>query len=83
LERGLTGRSLNLTLTELGLLSAGGEDTAGVLPALSETDAVLMNRRAGEPILRLSRTTRLEDGTVLEHMESILDSTHFGLWLSF
>jgi GntR family transcriptional regulator len=83
MERGLTGGSLNLTLTELGLLPSGGEELAGVIPALSPIDAAIMGRRAGQPMLLLERATRSEDGSVLEYVESILDPARFGLRMEF
>ena len=83
LERGLTAGSLNRTLADLGLSPAGGAETASVLPALSPVDAAIMGRAARQPMLRLERATRAEDGSVLEYVDSILDPAHFGLRIEF
>ena len=83
LETGLTGGSLSLTLADLGLTPAGGSETASVLPALSAVDAAIMGRPPRQPMLRLERVTRDEDGAVLEYVDSILDPAHFGLRIAF
>lgn len=80
---GLTDQSLNRTLADLGLFAAKGQETAGVIPALSEVDATIMERPAGTPMLRLERVTRCADGGVLEYVDSILDPTRFGLRIDF
>jgi GntR family transcriptional regulator len=83
IARGLTGRSLNLTLTELGLIGAGGEEIAGVEPALGGTEAAVMMRAPGAALLRLERITRMADGSVLEYVHSLLDPVRFGLRVRF
>jgi GntR family transcriptional regulator len=83
LDSGLTGGSLSRTLADLGLVAQGGQELAGVIRALSPVDAAVMGRPAGQPMLRLQRVTRIEDGSVLEYVESILDPDHFGLRVEF
>lgn len=83
LTEGLTGGSLNATLTALGLFATGGEEVASVLAALPVIDAGIMGRKAGVPMLRLERVTRIADGSVLEYVESILDPDRFGLRIAF
>jgi GntR family transcriptional regulator len=83
LTDGLTGGSLNATLTALGLFATGGEEVATVLPALPVIDAGIMGRKAGVPMLRLERVTRIADDSVLEYVESILDPDRFGLRIAF
>lgn len=83
LKSGLSGGSLNQSLTELGLAAAGGQEVAGVIPALTEDDARQMKRPSGTPMLRLERVTHCTDGSVLEYVESILDPDRFGLRIDF
>lgn len=83
LDAGLSGGSLNQTLSELGLASASGQEVAGVIPALSDNDAAQMKREPGTPMLRLERVTRCANGSVLEYVESILDPDRFGLRIDF
>ncbi len=83
LAAGLSGGSLNRTLNEMGLAAAGGQEIAGVIPALSKPDAAIMERRPGSPMLRLERVTRCADGSALEYVESILDPARFGLRVDF
>jgi len=83
LESGLSGGSLNRTLGELGLAATSGQELASVIPALSESDAALMGRPSGAPMLRLDRITRRTDGTPHEYVESILDPARFGLRIDF
>ncbi|WP_170560021.1 GntR family transcriptional regulator [Ruegeria atlantica] len=83
LDEGLEAGSLTELLRSKGLIVAGGDEWAGVLPALSDADARLMQRRAGEPMLRLRRLTRGADGSVIEFVESILDPVMFGLHMEF
>lgn len=80
---GLTDGSLSRSLAGLGLATAKGQETASVLPALSEEDAAIMSRPAGAPMLRLERINRIADGSVLEHVDSILDPSRFGLRIEF
>jgi GntR family transcriptional regulator len=83
LHNGLTAGSLSRTLADLGLAAEGGEELASVIPALSAVDAAVMGRPPGEPMLRLQRMTRAEDGSTLEYVESILDPERFGLRMEF
>ncbi|MCB2128621.1 MAG: GntR family transcriptional regulator [Rhodobacteraceae bacterium] len=82
-EKGLTDGSLSCTLADLGLSAAKGQETVGVIPALSAGDAAIMERPAGTPMLRLERVTRCADGSVLEYVDSILDPARFGLRIDF
>lgn len=82
-ETGLADGSLSETFRQLGLSSASGREKAGVLPALSDEDARLMGRAAGEPMLRLRRHTLCSDGSTLEFVESILDPLRFALQIEF
>lgn len=80
---GLENGSLSRTLESRGVLAASGEEWANVLPALSQVDALVMGRDAGEPMLRLRRLTRTADGAPLEYVESLLDPLLFGLHMEF
>lgn len=80
---GLEGGSLSRTMESRGIVAASGEEWANVLPALSEEDAAIMGRAAGEPMLRLRRLTRAVDGALVEYVESILDPGLFGLHMEF
>lgn len=83
LSHGLSHGSLGRTLGEMGLTPVGGEAVAGVETALSAVDAAIMGRSAGQPMLRLQRVTRTEDGSTLEFVESLLDPARFGLRMQF
>ena len=83
IEHGLTGESLNRTLADLGFFAAKGQETVGIVAALSDHDAAIMERPAGTPMLRLERVTRCADGSVLEYVDSILDPARFGLRIDF
>lgn len=83
LVSGLVDGSLNKTLSALGLKVASGEEWASVVTALGEADAAVMGRAAGDPMLRLRRVTRAEDGSIIEHVDSMLDPVHFGLHVAF
>jgi len=83
LASGLIDGSLNKTLSALGLKVASGEEWVSVVTALGEEDAAVMARTAGEPMLRLRRVTRAEDGGVIEYVDSMLDPDHFGLHVAF
>ena len=83
LQLELSGGSLNRTLIDLGLHTHSGEEVASVLTELSKSDARLMERRSGDPMLKLQRCTRAADGTTIEYIESILDPERFGLRLAF
>ncbi|MEX0339231.1 MAG: GntR family transcriptional regulator [Arenibacterium sp.] len=83
LSDGLLNGSLTETLRAKGLAVASGDEWANVLPALSEDDAALLGRQAGEPMLLLRRMTRAADGSVIEYVQSILDPVRFGLHMTF
>ncbi len=83
LGEGLNKGSLSRTLEDLGLTAASGQEEASVIPALSGPDAAIMKRPSGTPMLRLERTTRCLDGSMLEYVESILDPARFGLRIDF
>lgn len=83
LENGLLHDSLGETLAAAGLAIHSGEEWANVLPSLSETDARIMARAPGEPMLHLRRVSRTVEGGVVEYVESILDPSRFGLHLEF
>ena len=83
LDEGLPNDSVSQVLTGAGMISDHGEEWAEVLPSLSESDAKIMARCAGEPMLFLRRTVRSETDEIIEYVESILDPTRFGLRLSF
>lgn len=83
LTSGLTDGSLSRTLAALGLRTASGEEWADVIEALADEDAMLMQRSAGKPMLRLRRLTRAADDSVIEYVDSILDPGHFGLHMAF
>jgi len=76
------GVSLSRVLAGLGLLPVSGEERASVV-LLSNPDAQIMGLAAGTPMLRLQRMTRTAGGSVLEYVESILDSERFGLRMQF
>jgi len=80
---GLAEGSLNRSLADLGLFAAKGQETVSVIPALPESDATIMERPFGAPMLRLERVTRCADGSVLEYVDSILDPARFGLRIDF
>lgn len=80
---GLQNDSLSRTLNQLGVVVAHGEERAGVLASLPKEIASTMQRRAGEPMLRLRRLTRAADESIVEYVESILDPDRFGLHLEF
>lgn len=83
LTEGLEGGSLSATLEGMGLVAAGGQEVATVVPSLSRVDADIMGRTSGVPMLRLERVTRVAEGSVLEYVESILDPERFGLRIEF
>ena len=83
LDTGLKNGSLTELLRSKGLVVAGGDEWAGVLPALSDMDARVMGRNPGEPMLHLRRLTRAADGSIIEFVEIILDPVMFGLHMEF
>ena len=82
-EHGLLNGSLNATLKARGLTVCSGVQWANVLVKLPATDAELMARTPGDPMLRLRRLTRAADHTVIEYVESTLDPGLFGLHIEF
>ena len=83
LEHGLIEGSIMKTLEVRGMTSVGGREWANVERALSATDAALIGRREGEPMLRLRRLSRAADNSVVEYVESLLDPELFGLSFEF
>ncbi|MEY8827115.1 GntR family transcriptional regulator [Sedimentitalea sp. XS_ASV28] len=83
LTEGLAGGSLSRTMAALGLVPAGGVVRATVLTGLTDADAALMGRRAGEPMLHLQRLSRNDAGAVVEYVESLLDPAVFALRMEF
>jgi GntR family transcriptional regulator len=83
LSNGLRKGSLSLTLAGLGLAAANGEEIAGVAASLTPTEATIMGREEHSPMLSLIRTTRTENGEVLEYVKSLLDPERFGLRMAF
>lgn len=83
LDRGLLEGSLSKTMEHCGLRPVSGEEWANVLPALAPSDAALMGRVPGEPMMILRRLTRARGGAVVEYVESLLDPHVFGLHMEF
>lgn len=83
MESGLEEDSLNQTLVNSGLITRSGEEWVGVIPSLPKVDALVMQRAAGQPMMRLRRITRAEDGSVIEFVESVLDPDRFGMHMEF
>jgi GntR family transcriptional regulator len=83
LTDGLVDDSLHKTLLAKGLSFASGNEIAGVLAHLSDEDAAVMKRPAGDAMLHLRRLTKTQDGSLLEYVESILDPDRFGLKVAF
>ncbi|MFD4575610.1 GntR family transcriptional regulator [Streptomyces sp. NPDC058417] len=80
--RGLVDDSLTRTLAAAGLRATHGEEWASVRP-LSDDDAALLRRRAGEPWLATRRVGRGADGRIVEQVRSLLDPARFELHLGF
>lgn len=83
LRDGLENDSLGETFAAAGLIADHGEEWAEVMSKLPKSDARIMGRTAGEPMLRLRRVTRTSSSDVVEYVESILDPSRFGLHLEF
>jgi len=81
-ERGLVDDSLTATLRAAGLVGAGGEQWIATEP-LDEVAAGLLGRTVGELFLRSTRTTRMRDGRLVEHVVSLLDPSRFRFHLTF
>jgi len=79
---GLLDGSLSRTLAAAGLHVVSGEEwvDAGLL---NSTDAALMAKPKGAPCLRTRRIARAADGSVIEHVVSLLDPAHFALYMEF
>jgi GntR family transcriptional regulator len=82
-EGGLPGGSISATLAAFGLTPASGREGAAVLPGLGASEAAILGRVPGTPMLRLERLVRDAEGTCIEYVESLLDPAHFGLQVEF
>ncbi|MBP2325849.1 GntR family transcriptional regulator [Kibdelosporangium banguiense] len=80
-ERGLAG-SLYDELRAAGLVPEAGEEWAE-LARLSQAEAELLGRPAGERFLRTRRLSRDVKGQFVEHAECLLDPDRFRLHLTF
>jgi GntR family transcriptional regulator len=81
-DEGLVDGSLTATIAETGLVPALAEQWVDVLP-LTEEDAVLLHRTAGEPFLHSRRVSRTADGTFVEAVDSLLDPSRFRIHMTF
>jgi GntR family transcriptional regulator len=81
-ERGLAGGSLTRTLTEAGLVVARGEQWVSARQPTAE-EAAAMGRDYADWFLAIRRTNWTEAGELVEHVESLLDPTHFQLHQTF
>ncbi|KAA0020960.1 GntR family transcriptional regulator [Salinicola corii] len=81
-QRGLIDGSLTATLKSAGLEVERGEQSVDIA-YLDTEDATLLARDVGAPFLRSTRTTFSHDGSLVEHVVSLLDPTHFRLHLHF
>jgi GntR family transcriptional regulator len=81
-EHGLVDGSITATLRAAGLVGAGGEQWISAVP-IDDVAAGLLERRSGELFLQSTRTTLTADGTLVEHVESLLDPARFQFHLSF
>ncbi|TWV41932.1 GntR family transcriptional regulator [Streptomyces misionensis] len=77
-ERGLDGGSLSRTLVAAGRVTESGEGLVTVR-GLDAAEAALLHRAQGESFLRLSQVYRAADGSVVEHVTSLLDPARFEL----
>ncbi|MGZ0199124.1 GntR family transcriptional regulator [Streptomyces sp. RM1] len=77
-ERGLDGGSLSRTLVAAGRITESGEGLVTVR-GLDAAEAALLHRAQGESFLRLSQVYRAADGSVVEHVTSLLDPARFEL----
>lgn len=83
LSHGLVDGSITKTLDARGRTGVSGREWASVERSLTPTDAALIGRAAGQPMLRLRRLTRAADTSVVEYVESLLDPDLFGLSIAF
>ncbi|WP_420363247.1 GntR family transcriptional regulator [Curtobacterium aetherium] len=81
-DEGLVDGSLTATIAETGLVPALAEQWVDVLP-LTEEDAALLHRTAGEPFLHSRRVSRTADGTFVEAVDSLLDPSRFRIHMTF
>jgi GntR family transcriptional regulator len=81
-EHGLVDGSITATLRAAGLSGTSGEQWISSVP-LDEEAAALLERAAGELFLHSTRTTLTSDGTLVEHVESLLDPARFRFHLTF
>lgn len=77
-ETGLLDGSLNRTLIGLGRIARSSEGRVSVR-GLNADDAGILSRPEGEQFLHLSQVYRAADGSVVEHITSLLDPAHFEL----
>jgi GntR family transcriptional regulator len=76
------GESLTVALAEAGLVGDHGEQWIEAR-ALTEGEAAILGRSAGEVFLNSRKVTRDALGHLVECVESVLDPAHFRLQLSF
>jgi len=81
-ERGLVDGSLTATLAAAGLRASGGEQWIG-LESLDAASAERLERSPGEPFLRAVRTSTDTNGSLVEHVVSLLDPARFRFHLTF
>jgi GntR family transcriptional regulator len=81
-ERGLVDDSITATLRAAGLTGTGGEQWISAAP-LDDAAAALLERPPGALFLHAARTTLTADGTLVEHVESLLDPARFRFHLTF
>jgi GntR family transcriptional regulator len=81
-ERGLVEGSITATLRAAGLVGVSGEQWISTAP-LDDAAAGLLERTPGELFLQSTRTTLTADGTLVEHVESLLDPARFRFHLTF
>jgi len=81
-EHGLVDGSITATLRAAGLSGTGGEQWISTVH-LDEDAASLLERTTGELFLHSIRTTLTSDGTLVEHVESLLDPARFRFHLTF
>jgi GntR family transcriptional regulator len=74
--------SLTDLLRGAGLIAAQGEQWVEIR-RLSEADAAILGRSAGDSFLWSRCVTRDAVGRLVENVESLLDPTHFSLHFQF
>jgi GntR family transcriptional regulator len=79
---GRAGGSLTELLREAGLVAAQGEQWVQIRQ-LSDSDAEVLGRHAGDSFLWSRCVTRDAAGNLVENVESLLDPTHFSLHFQF